>query len=125
MASFSELPEFFGGTCTCADVGGCLKSEKGPWKDPKILKVISLLSLSLSHCICVCVCGFVTPNLASFIVLVTSLFVVQMVQSGEAQYTRQIVKVSNGEGKIIAYAKPPHSGVRPCHLLYHVLLTYC
>lgn len=81
--------------------------------------------LSLSHCICVCVCGFVTPNLASFIVLVTSLFVVQMVQSGEAQYTRQIVKVSNGEGKIIAYAKPPHSGVRPCHLLYHVLLTYC
>ncbi|KAM1552912.1 hypothetical protein ACFX1Z_005849 [Malus domestica] len=36
----SQLPDFLGGSCTCSAEGGCLRSNKGPWNDIEIMKLL-------------------------------------------------------------------------------------
>lgn len=38
----SQLPVFLGGTCLCPNEGGCLRSEKGPWNDPELMKLVHI-----------------------------------------------------------------------------------
>lgn len=46
MNLHSQLPDFLGGSCKCPGEGGCLRSNKGPWNDPDIMKVMFLCYLA-------------------------------------------------------------------------------
>ncbi|KAI3749634.1 hypothetical protein L2E82_20249 [Cichorium intybus] len=37
----SQLPDFLGGTCSCPNEGGCLRSDKGPWHDLELMKLVN------------------------------------------------------------------------------------
>ncbi|KAK1437369.1 hypothetical protein QVD17_03160 [Tagetes erecta] len=37
----SQLPDFLGGTCSCPNEGGCLRSDKGPWHDAELMKLVN------------------------------------------------------------------------------------
>ncbi|KAL8546676.1 hypothetical protein ACS0TY_006414 [Phlomoides rotata] len=39
----NQLPDFLGGTCSCPNQGGCLRSDKGPWNDPQLIKLVHKL----------------------------------------------------------------------------------
>lgn len=43
----SQLPDFLGGSCTCSAEGGCLRSNKGPWNDPEIMKLVHYAEATL------------------------------------------------------------------------------
>lgn len=38
------VPEFLGGTCTCAELGGCLKTSTapGPWSDYEVVNPVGI-----------------------------------------------------------------------------------
>lgn len=44
LAEPDALPEFLGGTCTCPEHGGCLKTSAspGPWEDYEIIKPVGI-----------------------------------------------------------------------------------
>lgn len=89
-----------------------MRSDKGPWNDPNILKVLLDELLYLCHL-------FFFLKLC-FVWLTCNDFCLQMVLSGEAQCFRQIVTVSNSEGRIIASDKPRIPMVRIIRPSYYV-----
>ncbi|KAL0314661.1 UNVERIFIED_CONTAM: Phosphatidylinositol/phosphatidylcholine transfer protein SFH4 [Sesamum angustifolium] len=40
MVDASELPDFLGGSCSCKYEGGCLRSDRGPWKQTSVAEQV-------------------------------------------------------------------------------------
>nr|XP_025685274.1 ubiquitin carboxyl-terminal hydrolase 16-like [Arachis hypogaea] len=49
MNLYSQLLDFLGGSCTCPNEGGCLRSNKGPWSDPDIMKCLVFTPLLIAY----------------------------------------------------------------------------
>lgn len=92
----SQLPDFLGGTCSCPNPGGCLRSNKGPWNDPELMKVWSL-SVEIIFITCFCVIirrqTFLTFSYQIPLQLVLALH-------GEALYPRRITSFSDSDIEI-------------------------
>ena len=43
-----SLPDFLGGTCKCENLGGCMKSNIGPWNDFECLDPIGIRKKAIS-----------------------------------------------------------------------------
>jgi len=72
-------------------------SDKGPWKNPEIVKVTYLSFTDL----------FTHSRIET-----NGLLLLQMVLHGGAHRAKQVVKVLNSDGKVIAYAKPSYPWIK-------------
>lgn len=72
----------------------------------------------------------ITDNLISVLCSLTLSHILilcwhQIVQSGEAQFARQIVTISNGEEKFISYVKPKRHTVSTLLILLPFPIAQC
>lgn len=103
----SQLPDFLGGSCTCSGEGGCLRSNKGPWNDPDIMKVCIFVFTILS------LLKWVNQELSR-----SDSDIVKLVRNAGATFVRQITRVSNDQEKVDSYVQilPLKASVNRLHV---------